>query len=118
MATAADSSAGARPTNAVATNVTRPKARNTYQARKKLDKGHPESARGRHDGRQAEPHHVRVAAVQVGDQRGPHLLDRVASRLVQAVPASHPALDLHLAQLAQAHLRGDRRDRASLAPPE
>ena len=97
----ADRVVGARPMNAVATKVARPRARKTYQARRRLDKGHLERLGEANHGGEAEPHDVAVAAMDLADEGGAHVLDGVPTGLVETFSACNPGFDLRVAKIAE-----------------
>src|SRR5690606_26302745 len=104
-ATAAEYSKGTRPTTAMSAMVTRPSARNAYQALRRLDKWCPQPPRRLDDGGQAQPDDVGVAALDARDQGGAAALYRVAAGLVDALAGGHVPRDLPVAQAPEADPR-------------
>jgi hypothetical protein len=82
-ATAAETCSGTRPTKAVSAKVSNARPTNTYQARTKLDKPHPQLPGRHHDGGQRQADHGPVAPLDAVDQGGADALDGVTARLVE-----------------------------------
>src|SRR5690606_36003333 len=118
MAMAAVYSYGTRPTTAMSTIVTRPSARNAYQARRRLDKRDPQAPRGLDHRGHAQADDVRVAALDGRHQRGTAALDRVAARLVHALAGGHVPRDLSLRQRPEADARAHHHVLAPVAQAE
>src|SRR5690606_38947062 len=115
-ATVAVNSAGTLPTNAVAVKVTRPRARNAYHARSRLDKVDPPRAHGIDDGRHAHPDHVGAAAADARHQSRASTLDGVPSGLVEPFPGGDVAFDLAVREGAEGDFRADGERASALAP--
>src|SRR5690606_28904137 len=85
--------------------VTSPRARNAYQARSRLDKRGPQPPRRLDNGREAQTHDVRVAALDARHQRRPQALDRVPAGLVRALARRHVPRDLAVGDAPEADPR-------------